>query len=162
MGSVLMVERSDERILVVKKAAREEYEFSGLWVMPGGLLRTNELLPAIDAAMLASLAASSLDERARLESGWPGSSDDFEAVLSVQPRVTSYISKGTRRYTLVLPFRATRPFTFEPAASDPSVVDAAWMSRDDIVGQLAPARAFRHAYAHRRLHVAQRTARQIG
>jgi len=41
IGCVLFAGRGDE-ILVVKKASRHDYEFSGLWALPGGVVRCRE------------------------------------------------------------------------------------------------------------------------
>jgi 8-oxo-dGTP pyrophosphatase MutT (NUDIX family) len=99
LGCVLMVSRSAREWLMVQKAPRAEYEFGGLWAFPGGMVRIGSESHDLDSVVL-----SSLTSRVREETGIDVGEAVFERVGC--PVVTAYTVRGSKRYTLVLPYGA--------------------------------------------------------
>jgi 8-oxo-dGTP pyrophosphatase MutT (NUDIX family) len=139
IGCVLLLHR-DAEFVFIRKAPKPDYEFSGLWALPGGVVRTSSEPSAdIEPEALSALAAASLRARASAECGWDGREEELSLDLSVQPRMTSYGASGARRHALVYAFAANAAPGFAPIASDRSVSEARWMDPNDLIGQLAPA-----------------------
>lgn len=140
IGCIVLLERDDDRIVVVKKAYRPGYAFAGLWSLPGGVVRVQEPLSPVDSNHLAPLAEASLITRARAECGWSGKSGDLVIADLLMPRVSSYETSRGVAHTLVLPFRSNASSDFRPhSVENKSVEDARWMSIADLNGHLTPA-----------------------
>lgn len=134
LGVVALIQRDDGFVRFIKKAPRPDYEFSGLWTLPGGMVRssTNQ--------SWSKALSDSLHRRVLLESGLELNSErNLEAIRVNPPPVTTYHAKGILRHTLVLPFTMTPDNLRFVDVNDPSVSDSRWLMPTDVLEWLAPA-----------------------
>lgn len=117
LGGVVFTQKAD-RFAVVRKAERDDYEFSGLWALPGGMVRPMEG-EASSAAMLRSTAS-----RLTAEAGL--SSEGLRLRTDLGPIATSYTVKGKRRFTLVASLSTISSDDAELRPADGSVCEADW------------------------------------
>jgi ADP-ribose pyrophosphatase YjhB (NUDIX family) len=133
LGVVLLLEQ-DDAVLLIRKAPKSGYEFSGLLALPGGMVRGKQ------GDSLAQAVHSSLASRLQAEAGV--SLDALQllpSLVSVPPPISSYTAKGRRRFTAVLGLRAEARGEIRPVAGDRSV-DRAELWRPPLPWrQLAPA-----------------------
>lgn len=139
IGAVLAVLRPNPlEVLVVQKADVDGFEFSGMWSMPGGMVRCSESSAENPDPLL--LLANSLSKRVQLECGISGvTAAQLSPVVILPPPVTRYTAKGMLRHTVVLPFLFTGPEPLHLVASDRSVRNPQWMKVDEALRATAPA-----------------------
>ncbi|MEW8552642.1 MAG: NUDIX hydrolase [Candidatus Thiodiazotropha sp.] len=134
LGVVALIQREDGSVRFIKKAPRPEYEFSGMWALPGGMIRGSA-----DQQLYEALR-DSLQKRVLSESGYDLSAAlDVKAIRIKPLPVTSYHARGALRHTLILPFITSDDNALLVPASDPSVTDSSWLRPAEILHQLAPA-----------------------
>jgi 8-oxo-dGTP pyrophosphatase MutT (NUDIX family) len=137
IGAVLLIENAAGEIVVVTKAPKPGYEFSGSDTLPGGMLRSACAGP-IRPDDLRRIAFESLSMRASAEAGYLPES--APAVIELNPPpTTSYTVGGARKHVVVLPYAITAPQGFHPVASDRSVTTARWVNPLEVIPNLAPA-----------------------
>jgi hypothetical protein len=140
---VFLREETGGRVLLVQKAERPGYEFSGLWALPGGMLRS------VDSHVEQGLEED-LEEagnryvhiRTLQETGVALAQPEIRAVKTLfPPPVTRYKAKGKVRHTLVLPFtHPPLPSRVEPLiATCPSIAAASWCDPIKCWEEIAPA-----------------------
>lgn len=128
VGAVLVLRNSSNEVALVRKAAKEAYEFSDLWVFPGGMVRaSNDAFP--DAV------ESSLRSRVALETGLE--LHDIQPLPTEELSITSYYAKGSQRFVLVLPFTTCAEGPLQPA--DQSIAASRWFVPSEIDVAMAPA-----------------------
>lgn len=137
--------RSGSAVALVKKSdgGVNDYDFKGLWAMPGGMVRGEAAGVAQDVPDAATL---SLAQRMQAEAGLhPKDIADFGYAGKLGPIVSRYTRNGTTRHTLIVvrQFGANDRAKLSPA--DPSIDEAEWMSD---VGWESLAPANRVALAH--------------
>jgi len=143
LGAVCIARSENGLSLLVQKAVKtgEQYEFSGKWSFPGGMLRaehSEEAKPG-DEVRIADLAAT-LSNRLTAETGLKHEDiSRLELAHSYPPLVTSYTAKGSRRYTLIIPFFADLNQSATVGSADRSIFKAQWRKVDDAIEQMAPA-----------------------
>jgi hypothetical protein len=137
IGAVLLIENDAGDIVVVTKAPKPGYEFSGLDALPGGLLRSTGG-GLIGQDHLRRIAVESLSARAKAEAGFLPKVSPIPIDLNPPP-MTSYTDRGARQYVVVLPHVARAPWDFSPVAADRSVTRARWANPIEVVPNLAPA-----------------------
>jgi len=137
IGAVLLIENAAGESVVVTKAPKPGYEFSGLDTLPGGMLRSTGAGP-IRQDNLRRIAFESLSMRASAEAGYLPESALAPIELNPPP-TTSYNVGGARKHVIVLPYAITAPPGFHPVASDRSVTRARWVNPLEVVPNLAPA-----------------------
>jgi hypothetical protein len=137
IGAVLLIENDRGEIVVVTKASKTTYEFSGRDVVPGGLLRSAGE-GRIDRDDLHRTTIESLSARVAAEANFllrvPPIPIDFDP-----PPTTSYTHRDARQYVVVLPYAITAPLGFSPVAAHASVTTARWADPLTVVPNLAPA-----------------------
>lgn len=139
IGAVLVIlRRSPFEVLVVQKADVDDYEFSGMWSMPGGMVRCSwDSTLNIDPLIMLE---DSLAKRVHVECGLEGVTGvQLSPIEILPPPVTCYTVKGTLRHTLVLPFLFTGPEPANFVAGDRSVRNPQWMCVVDALRVTAPA-----------------------
>lgn len=136
-GAVLVIEKGTGEIVVVTKARKPGYAFSGLDALPGGLLRSTGS-GRIEHSDLDRIAIESLALRSAAEAGFVCTASP-KPIDSDGPPTTSYIVGGVRQYVLVLPYSATASSDFAPAAADRSVTAARWTDPLSVIPNLSPA-----------------------
>lgn len=147
IGIVLFV-TCDRSVVLVRKARKPGYEFSGKLTLPGGNVRTT------GATHFVKDVVTSLHGRVRAECGL-----DPDSLTGVQLEdisfapVTTYTSTsgGARRCALVLCARASASFA-NLAPDDPSVEAAFWQRAPYPWQELAPAN---------RLHIARAVSTEM-
>lgn len=118
IGAVVLAQSSD-RFAAVRKAPKPGYDFSGLWAMPGGMVRPNAASGDFERVVEDALCI-----RAASESGLAVS--HLERASGLGPVVTSYDVAGTRRHVVVMAFVACLPQPVPLRVSDTSIADAVW------------------------------------
>lgn len=142
LGGVLLASWRDQ-ICLVQKAERsdEPYEYSGMWVLPGGMVRADhftEITDNIDD----SAVRQSLQYRTLIEAGLePSHCSDWQPLDRIGPVITSYRAKGRQRFTLVMAHTcAAQSQTIGPAQLPPSISEVAWIDARNLSWEfLAPA-----------------------
>ncbi|MBW2713561.1 MAG: NUDIX hydrolase [Deltaproteobacteria bacterium] len=139
-GAVLLLrEASGGRVLMVQKAPRSGYEFSNLWVLPGGTLRSID--QEVEEGMVEA-GRRTLCERLALETGLSLEGSTLQPVRSVDPPpVTCYTAKGKTRFTLVLLF-FHEPLPSPPRGLSPrcsSIQGLRWCDPATCWDEIAPA-----------------------
>lgn len=136
LGGVLHAS-SETRFAAVRKASVKDsdYEFKGLWALPGGMVRTtigkNDCEQAVRFAV---------ENRAAREAGIrTGGPSDCILASHLGPVVTSYTAKGSKRYTLVTAMVCSVSASSDLAAGDHSVDAACWMGTSPDWRMFAPA-----------------------
>ena len=135
IGAILcMFVGGTSEILLVRKAARVDYEFSGLWTCPGGMVRA-----AQDSTSLEACIRNSLSLRVRMETGIVVEPNDCEPLSCFdKPLVSSYHAKGRRRYTVVLPYKVVLESPLSVSPEDSSICDAKWVEPPFCWNEIAP------------------------
>jgi len=126
LGVVLLV-RDRGRVLMVKKAARSGYEFSGMWTLPGGRIRGE--------GSLTEAMEDSIRRRVRAEAGVE--IDNPILPISMLPPLTRYTVAGVSCTTAILPLMAE--VRGVPAVSDASISEVAWRDLSGSWRWIAPA-----------------------
>lgn len=137
IGAVLVVrEKRSGTVLVVVKAVRPGYEFSGRCAFPGGMVRW--MYPG---EPFASACVRSLTDRVMREAGFELAQSHEPAVFAVQhpPPVTSYSARGARRHTVVLAFSASVERQRPLRTMDASVSEVRWLPPAEALSAMAPA-----------------------
>jgi len=134
-GGAVMLIRRDEKIVLVKKAERPGYEFSGQLAMPGGLIR------AAEADDFEASFRRFLFERVKLECGLEARSLRAVKVLDFGcSPVSGYTAKGKERRTLVVAVEAVAAdAAVQLGSSDGSVESASWYDLPPPWQRMAPA-----------------------
>jgi hypothetical protein len=140
VGAVLLATK-DDAFAVVRKAPveAEDYEFSGLYVLPGGMVRTCDLSDAKIRANAPALALRSLRSRVRKEAGLEIAESCEDPASELGPIVTSYRAKGQPRFTVVVAYRCSIESDLSLRTTDHSVDDVAWMKVPVAWARFAPA-----------------------
>ncbi len=126
LGAVLLARRG-ERVLLVRKASRPGYAFSGMWALPGGRVRGGGVLAeGLESTVRQRLAA---EAGVVLQGGL--------VALPGQPPLSRYVRDGRQHATLVLPL--TGRVQGEPVASDDSITEARFVEPTGLWRQIAPA-----------------------
>ena len=137
IGAVLLIENDAGEIVVVTKAPKPGYDFAGLDVLPGGLLRSKGF-GDIGQSDLLRITHQSLSARAKAEAGFlsdaPPNRIEFDP-----PPTTSYTVRGAQQYVVVLPHFVKAKRDFSPATADRSVTMARWVDPLEVVPNFAPA-----------------------
>jgi 8-oxo-dGTP pyrophosphatase MutT (NUDIX family) len=139
LGAVLVLTNPEKpECLMVRKAQRPGYEFSGMWAFPGGMVR----LAGDTPKPLQEIVLDSLRDRVRAETGL--SLAPLAGNRNQPPLVTGYLAKGQRRYTLVVPFelpteRAKEILNAPISSHDSSVTAVAWIDPRSKWNRIAPA-----------------------
>ena len=127
LGAVVLVQDAG-RVLLVRKAAKAGYDFSGMWAMPGGRIRgEGTLAEAIDRTMRLRFSA---------EAGLSLSGGLVPLPVSPPP-LSRYTVAGTVRNTLVLPLLGHA--AGEPVTDDASISEAIWADPMGMWRRIAPA-----------------------
>ena len=129
LGTVLMA-CSKDRFVAVRKARKPHYDFSGLWAMPGGMVRSQ-------GAVLERDIEASLRTRAAAESGL--AVESLKRAPGLGPVVTAYDVAGLRRYVVVVAYVSDFPQPMSLNTSDASVTDAIWSVVPPPWSEFAPA-----------------------
>ncbi len=142
-GVVLFLrEEPGGRVLMVQKALRDGYEFSDLWVLPGGMIRVGNPAPDEVGATLEESGSRFVQIRLALETGLKLERQALRALRGFwPPPVTRYKAKGRTRYTLVLPFShdplPSAPMELAPHCS--SIQALGWLDPVARWEEIAPA-----------------------
>jgi hypothetical protein len=159
LGLVVLLETPNLEILVIRKAFRNGYEFSGQLALPGGMVRSNAIESNVNFA--ADLDRTVLD-RLQHEVGISGSLLPRLEPSSITPLVTSYTARGEKRHTIVLPCQGQVTGKFPLQSQAPSVQDPEWMHWEQLASLLeetAPAnRLILAHYLWKRMSPLQRNA----
>ncbi len=144
IGAVLILRRTGSgEILLVRKAQRAGYEWSGRWALPGGVLRTEDIPEHRSQIDFHKAARSALRRRVRAEVGIElAPNAEIEAVPPCPAPITRYTVHGAQRHVLVSAFALTCPIDAVPTATDASIEEVGWFEFDQICerwGQIAPA-----------------------
>ena len=123
--------RYGERFAAVQKARRIGYVFSGLWALPGGMIR----LPRGCEASLQQIE-DAIRTRVRAETNLALS--DLSSV-QLGPIVTRYVAKGRPRLTLVGALHVEASSLGDLLPGDPSIQAAAWIAVPPKLATFAPA-----------------------
>jgi hypothetical protein len=138
LGAILFA-KSPAGFVLVQKAPVSGYEFSGLWSLPGGMVRNNSEA-GTGSVSVNSLALSSLMVRAEREAGLSKELiSDLKPCPYIGPVVTSYSAKGETRYTLIATFMVETYDSPSLAVSDHSVSDAKWEQAPIFWDEITPA-----------------------
>ncbi len=131
VGGVLFA-RSNNHFVAVRKEAKAGYQFSGLWAMPGGMVRV-----PLGAGPFAEAAVAALSNRFEAEAGIRPVT--MTPARHLGPVVTTYTVNSVRRFTLITVFTTELDGAFEPRSADRSIAEARWfVSPPDLV-DFAPA-----------------------
>lgn len=135
LGVVLYAE-FESKITLVRKAHKNEYEFSGRYALPGGLVRHGSRNSFEQAAR------TSLLSRVASECGIVIKNEDDLIFLDFgPPPVTRYTVKGESRYTLVFCGKLSLENESSLEPSDRSIDKAIWCDVPPPWDKLAPANA---------------------
>lgn len=130
VGGVVFA-RAGGRFLAVRKAPKEEYEFAGLWALPGGMIRGQS-----DDESFLSTSTRALSDRFAAETGvQPG---PMMPAKFLGPVTTAYTVRGVRRYTVMTVFVSEPDDAQEPRSDDRSVSEAAWLKIFPDISTFAP------------------------
>jgi len=140
LGAVLVARRVDApSVLLVQKAARAGYEWSGRWALPGGMLRGQDL-HSVGVEDLEALARAAMARRVAVEVGVPLHGVGSARPLGlIPPPVTHYHLKAKSCYVLVLPFVLEGVEALPTQSDDPSIATARWREPVEAWGELTPA-----------------------
>lgn len=135
LGGVLLA-WSENRFAAVRKAPVDDgdYEFEGLWALPGGMVRTSGDERGCEEALRVAV-----EYRAVQESGILVGTSRFSPTSRLGPVVTSYTAKGFRRYTLVTAMAGDVSFPSDLSPRDRSVDAACWTDSPPNWQTFAPA-----------------------
>lgn len=118
IGAVVFA-RSGDQFAAVRKAPKTGYGFSGLWAMPGGMVR-----PQVDSTDFERVVQDALSTRAAAESNL--TIRNFERAVGLGPVVTAYDVAGIRRHVVVMAYVAHLPHPDLLGVSDTSIAEAIW------------------------------------
>lgn len=145
-GAVLFLrEASMGRVLMAQKNPRDGYVFSGLWVLPGGMIRETD--PRVEEARMETAeecGSRFIRKRVVQETGLEIDRASLHALRDPchwVPPVTCYQARGETRYVLVLPF-SHEPLPVPPPGLVPhcaSIQSVCWRDPLDCWGEIAPA-----------------------
>jgi len=134
LGVVALIASPQRELLLVRKAERPGYAFSGLWALPGGMVRTRHGDTWADALWEA------LRDRVQAEAGLAVDQvRDWRWIELHPPPTTSYHARGATRHTLVLGVAGQVDGATPPSGDDPSISERQWMSPVGRWRDLAPA-----------------------
>jgi hypothetical protein len=138
LGAVLFARRSNA-FAVVRKApvSGGGYEFAGLHVLPGGMARASRS-STWETGSPRDILKESLLDRVRREVGLTDEDLQDPVFAPVGPIVSSYTAKGSKRFTLIVPFTSEVGSAASLQVSDRSVDDASWMPIPPAWESLAP------------------------
>lgn len=157
LGCVVLLETSDGEILLIRKAHRPLYEFSGQLALPGGMVRSSGTLESHEQMILD--LEHTLYARLADEAGLT-SSPSVQLMEGLRPVITSYNAKGARRYTLVVAFNGLAKAKYPLQSRSSSVESPQWTPWEQLassLGEVAPAnRLILGAYLWRRMRSSQR------
>lgn len=131
LGAVLLA-RSEDGFAAVRKAPKRRYGFSGLWAMPGGMVRARGENAAFERDVVDSVRA-----RVAAESGLVVECLNWGSGLG--PVVTSYEVSGLRRYVIIVACVCDIPKPVSLKVSDTSIADAIWSEVPPPWAEFAPA-----------------------
>ncbi len=139
LGAVLFA-RCANKFASVRKASVEgnKYEFSGLYTLPGGMVRSKDQSEAYSLPVHA-LFHQSLVDRANREAGLVAKQMVDLRPSYIGPLITRYTAKGRQRFTLVVPYICTVEEGTRLNSSDRSVDRCLWMSLPPYWNKMAPA-----------------------
>lgn len=130
VGGVVFAGAGD-RFIAVRKAPKDGYEFAGLWALPGGMVRVQDLdLP------LSSSAATALSQRFEAETGLVP--EALTPVKTLGPVTTAYSVDNERRHTVMMVYTGEVEGMRDPRTKDPSISEAAWLTVMPDLATLAP------------------------
>lgn len=112
----------EDRVVIVRKAPVEGYEFSGMWAFPGGLVRGG------DAGNFQVALSASIKRRAQDEANI--AIRDFALLDGAWGRgypITRYTVWGVEKYTAVIPVLAKLNVDQTPLPGDRSISEAIWI-----------------------------------
>jgi len=133
VGIVIFV-TSGEKMVLIRKAEKPEYEFSGCFALPGGLVRGTT-----EEGFVKSLEHS-LYDRVKRECGLTAYQlKNVEYLYDGPSPVSGYFAKGQQRSTMVLVARANTFSDYALKFGDTSVNQAVWCSFPPAWEQIAPA-----------------------
>lgn len=118
IGAVVFA-RSGDRFAAVRKAPKAGYGFSGLWAMPGGMVR-----PQAGSTDFERVVQDALSTRAAAETSL--AIRDFERAIGLGPVVTAYDVAGIRRHVVVMAYVAHLPHRDLLGVCDTSIAEATW------------------------------------
>lgn len=143
LGAICILRTGKGKHLLVRKAHRveEEYEFSGLWSFPGGMVRdVNKGAETTGASLSFADVKRSLRKRILAETGLPADGiTDLQVNPDSSPLVSSYTAKGQRRYTLIVPFLAKILGDPILSSDEPSVSEVKIESLEKALPSMSPA-----------------------
>lgn len=123
IGAVLLLlDPARKMVVLIRKAAKEGYEFSNMLALPGGMIRTME-----GSGTVLNCILNSLIERVYLECGLRVDSGDIVSMEMAPPPVTRYTVKGEPRYVVVLPFACAISDCSKLQSIVSSVSEASWV-----------------------------------
>jgi hypothetical protein len=132
-GVVILLETSSGDLLLLKKASKSDYEFSGLFALPGGMIRAQQ---TADHDFPSDLERTIYD-RLENEAGIFEHSLPHIAPAANTPLVTSYTAKGSRRYTIVLPYLGQFKERANVESRSSSVQEPRWLHWREVIPLLA-------------------------
>ncbi|PWE34993.1 hypothetical protein DD563_02785 [Pelagicola sp. LXJ1103] len=113
----------DDRVVIVRKAPVDGYEFSGKWALPGGLIRGG------DASNFQAALSASVRRRAQNEANIVlGDLEIIDGKWGRDYPVTRYTVRGVKKYTVVIPVLASLTGDQNPFARDHSISEAKWVN----------------------------------
>ena len=138
IGFVALIETRAKEILLIRKANKHNYEYSGRLALPGGMIRSKE----VHSPEFLRDFEYSIQARLEEESGLsPSLFNGLEPLSTITP-VTSYTAKGARRHTLVLPLSGKISGQVPLLATSSSVQEPQWVHWAEVVSlirEVAPA-----------------------
>lgn len=137
LGAVAHVAVPGAVAMVRKAPPRDgQYEFSGLWALPGGMVRVGER-SAPDAR---SALTRALHERVLEETSLDLTTcRHLGLARMLGPVVSSYTARGERRHTLIVVDCHERAARADLASSARSITEARWVDLPPAWGAIAPA-----------------------
>lgn len=138
LGGVVLVQRpSSLEILCVRKASKPDYEFSGMWSMPGGMIRWQ----ADSRTTFPACCFWSMASRCRMEAGVDIVQESDLSLATDLSAISSYTAKGARRFVRILPFQYLGPTPTGVVAGDASVSEVRWWRVEEVLPRMTPANA---------------------
>jgi ADP-ribose pyrophosphatase YjhB (NUDIX family) len=154
---VVLLAQLKARIIVIQKAAKAGYEFSGAFALPGGIVR-GAMADTFEESLNRSLL-----RRAGLECGIE--KGDLSETIFIHDGpwpVTSYTARGAKRFTMVLAVKASLARDVTLIGTDSSVERALWWQPPLPWKLLAPANRLILAHVFSRdISEAERSAAKV-
>ena len=143
LGVLLVAELARTgQLLFARKSYRPGFEGNDQLTFPGGMIRPQDRQKGMAHWMQDSLAT-----RVAAEVGLEV--QDYRRITPLEvtpPVVTTYIAKGQRRYTVILPFVLSMTQAFSPSTQDPTVYDPGWCTPVRVWREITPANRLIAAY----------------